>query len=268
MQKASGKGNGDKTTSTWYKHSSADRISTKTIILKQLKDQYPNLHVTLTNTFTNIFGFAAAGHAEVTPITDDSGDFPASINEIGYVPSARRLDPSPGFLVVRQSYAKYMYKWDKHDFLIYVIEGAEAGDAFAILKYFYILSTDQQKADALLLAIGKWSNELHNEILVYDEGWWEKNAELYQSVMKASWDAVILDPDMKKAIIDDHLSFYKSRETYDKLKVSWKRGIIYHGPPGNGKTISIKATMKMLYDLKEPVPTLYVRSLVSVSVPF
>lgn len=261
MQKA----NGDKTTARWFNHCSSDRISTKTVILKQLKDQYPSLNITVTSRASNLLGYAAAGHADMTLVTDDSGDFPASVDETGYFPAPRRLDPSPGFLVVAQSFAKYMYKWDNHDFIVYLVEGSDGNDVFSISQNYYILSTAQHKVDALLLAVGKWSYELHNEILVYDEGYWQKNAELYTSVMKASWEAVILDADMKKAIIDDHLSFYKSRETYDKLKVSWKRGIIYHGPPGNGKTISIKATMKMLYELKEPVPTLYVRSLMSVS---
>ena len=82
--------------------------------------------------------------------------------------------------------------------------------------------------------------------------------------MKASWDSVILDEDMKAALIEDHLSFFRSRATYERLKVPWKRGIIYYGPPGNGKTISIKATMNMLYHLKQRVTTLYVRSLKSV----
>lgn len=82
--------------------------------------------------------------------------------------------------------------------------------------------------------------------------------------MQAEWANVILAPEMKRALIDDHLAFFAARDTYARLRVPWKRGVIYHGPPGNGKTISIKATMHMLYDLATPVPTLYVRSLSSV----
>ncbi|TQS32254.1 hypothetical protein Golomagni_07437, partial [Golovinomyces magnicellulatus] len=67
--------------------------------------------------------------------------------------------------------------------------------------------------------------------------------------------------DLKKTIIDDHLSFFKSEETYKNLQVPWKRGLIFYGPPGNGKTISVKAMMNMLYKQKTQVQTLYVRSL-------
>lgn len=38
-------------------------------------------------------------------------------------------------------------------------------------------------------------------------------------------------------------------------------------PPGNGKTISIKATMHTLYSRPDPIPTLYVRSLTSYAGP-
>jgi SpoVK/Ycf46/Vps4 family AAA+-type ATPase len=100
---------------------------------------------------------------------------------------------------------------------------------------------------------------------VFDGGFWQKSQELYESVKKASWGDVILDEGMKKSLIGDHMTFFRSRESYSRLKVPWKRGIIYYGPPGNGKTISIKAMMNMLMKEERPIPTLYVRSLVSVS---
>lgn len=40
-----------------------------------------------------------------------------------------------------------------------------------------------------------------------------------------------------------------------------QRGFIFHGLPGNGKTISIKALMHTLSQRNPPVPTLYVKSL-------
>lgn len=102
---------------------------------------------------------------------------------------------------------------------------------------------------------------MHNEVWVFDQGYWQKSFELYDSVQKASWEDVILDESMKEAIIRDVDTFFDSRDTYEKLKVPWKRGVIYYGPPGNGKTVSIKAMMHALYDRKKPVPTLYVKTL-------
>jgi transitional endoplasmic reticulum ATPase len=47
---------------------------------------------------------------------------------------------------------------------------------------------------------------------------------------------------------------------YAQFSVPWKRGIILHGVPGNGKTISIKALMNALYSRADPIPALYVKS--------
>lgn len=138
------------------------------------------------------------------------------------------------------------------------------GRQYPNVENYYVLTHDRRRARELLLAAGRWGADLHGEAWVYDQGYWQKSAELYRSVMQAEWANVILAPAMKRALIDDHLSFFAARDTYARLRVPWKRGVIYHGPPGNGKTISIKATMHMLYDLKTPVPTLYVRSLFSV----
>jgi hypothetical protein len=92
--------------------------------------------------------------------------------------------------------------------------------------------------------------------------------------MKAEWSNVILDEDMKKALIADVTNFFDGQKTYQDLQVPWKRGVIYYGPPGNGKTISIKATMHTLYergasddDSRLKVPTLYVRTLVGFGGP-
>ncbi|KAK1055316.1 hypothetical protein LTR33_014166 [Friedmanniomyces endolithicus] len=131
----------------------------------------------------------------------------------------------------------------------------------------YILSASVEATNKLLFESGAWNSELHNEIFVFDGGFWQKSAELWDSVQKSNWEDVILDESMKKAIISDVENFFDSRETYERLKVAWKRGIIYYGPPGNGKTISIKAMMNSLYKRKIPVPTLYVKTLASFGGP-
>jgi transitional endoplasmic reticulum ATPase len=65
---------------------------------------------------------------------------------------------------------------------------------------------------------------------------------------------------MKSSLISDVLGFFDNRAVYAKYNVPWKRGIILHGVPGNGKTASIKALMNALYSRADPVPALYVKS--------
>jgi hypothetical protein len=44
----------------------------------------------------------------------------------------------------------------------------------------------------------------------------------------------------------DEIPGFPEPVEHEKLGVLWKRGMIFCGPPGNGKRISIKATMHML----------------------
>ncbi|KAL8308334.1 hypothetical protein RB593_006582 [Gaeumannomyces tritici] len=270
----------DGATKAYFDHSSAQRVSTDTVLARALKEQYPQLELVITpESNCALFAFALSGHAALTPIDDAKGGhhgggpksaaLPSSLSWDVYLPPARRLDGARGGIAERLLFGKFLYRWRDAEFIIYLADGRDGSNSYPAVTNYYVLCSPAERpaVDDLLLAAGAWTNELHDEVWVFDGGYWRKSAELYDSIRKASWDNVILDPSMKKAIIDDHLSFYGSRDTYASLKVPWKRGVIYYGPPGNGKTISIKATMRMLYDLKDPVPTLYVRILASFGGP-
>lgn len=116
------------------------------------------------------------------------------------------------------------------------------------------------ETDALVLVAGKWTSILHDEIWVFDNGYWEKSKELWKAVEGSSWEDVILDPDMKSGIIQDVQGFFDNQELYAQYAVPWKRGIILHGVPGNGKTVSIKALINSLYARPDQVSSLYVKS--------
>lgn len=157
-----------------------------------------------------------------------------------------------------------MYKWEGKDFILFNIVGS---DALYKDPMSYLLGSTPVENDELMLAACAWQHSIHDTVLVFDGGYWENSSELWQSIQKASWDDVILDTGMKSSIIGEVTKFFSSKDRYKKLRVPWKRGIIFHGPPGNGKTISIKAMMHSLYDRDDPVPTLYVRSLASYGGP-
>ncbi|GAP87484.1 putative ATPase [Rosellinia necatrix] len=262
---------GDPTNDVWFEHSSGKRINTDAVIARSLAQQYRGLQLTIAplDERLSLLGYARAGHASCKAIAEGPGEGGAfaPVAWTAYVPPRRRIDGDPGALAEELHFGKFEYRWRGHDFLLYVVDGRDGPERYAGATNHYVLSAERAPADALLLAAGAWAGQLHDEVWVFDQGYWQKSAELYRSVARAGWDGVILDPDMKRAIIDDHVSFYESRATYARLQVPWKRGIIYHGPPGNGKTISIKATMNMLYARKDPIPTLYVRSLASFGGP-
>ena len=174
------------------------------------------------------------------------------------------MESGEGFLYDDVQFGKWLYKWEGKEYFLYNIVGSEGIYESAMS---YLLGTTAVENDGLMLAACAWQNSIHNTVLVFDSGYWQYSSELWQSIQKASWDDVILDAAMKKSIIGEVSKFFDSKDKYKKLRVPWKRGVIFHGPPGNGKTISIKAMMHSLYDRKDPVPTLYVRSLASYGGP-
>ncbi|KAI0795879.1 P-loop containing nucleoside triphosphate hydrolase protein [Abortiporus biennis] len=124
--------------------------------------------------------------------------------------------------------------------------------------YFYGLvfeGSDDRVGRELASEVYRWGNNLKEEIWVFEGGWWSKNKMLYQAVKTASWDDVVLKDEFKEGLKRDAETFFASKEVYNSLGITWKRGILLLGPPGNGKTESIKALLNEL-----EYPALYVKS--------
>ncbi|KAF8456582.1 P-loop containing nucleoside triphosphate hydrolase protein [Terfezia claveryi] len=173
-----------------------------------------------------------------------------------------------GSLIGEISWGRFDYEYNNEPFILY-IASVNSTSKFQFLvhepKKQSNLESENSKelVKNLILRASYWGQELHNEVWVYDHGFWQKDAALWDGMQKASWDDVILPPDLKCAVRGDVASFFQNKSTYDDIGIAWKRGIILYGPPGNGKTLSIKATMKDVYYslAMSPIPTLYVRSL-------
>lgn len=279
----------DSTTTAWYDHSSGHRTNTDAFLAYHLSLQYPQLELVVTPQYLcDLLAFAAAGKASFKFLNTETikvgkmgdlrqianegqprssavfGEAPSAHMHTIWMPPSKRMDGGQGVLALDLQFGRLLYRYKDEEFLVYIADTTYGGASYGT-PMCYILSPDRLKAEELVAACGRWSNDLHEEVWVFDQGYWQKSRDLYRSVAEASWDNVILDPDMKRSLIQDHMSFYNSRETYRRLKVPWKRGIIYYGPPGNGKTISVKAMMNMLSKQPDPIPTLYVRTLAGVS---
>ena len=248
----------------YHNNASAPRVSTDVYIIEAIRKQYPSLHVTPSPTYSaNLLAFAASGNASATPVDADNS-LVENLKWRLYYPPAKRLEGGSGYLADSVQFGKYLYKWEDHEYIVYCSVG---GDGMYKMAMTYLLGA-QESNDRLLLAAGKFSNEIHNSVLVFDGGYWQYSSELWQAVQDAHWSDVILDEKMKKSVVGEITKFFDSRERYQKLRVPWKRGLIFYGPPGNGKTISIKAMMHSLYSRPDdPIPTLYVRSLTGYAGP-
>ncbi|KAK8131224.1 proteasome-activating nucleotidase [Apiospora sp. TS-2023a] len=258
----------------WQRQPQGNRIDTDFHLLETLREVYAETHqVTRTApSKCDLLGYAKAGHAKATT----RNDIGREVTRVYRLPPSR-LDDSPGKLEDVEFFRCWDYHWKGHEFMVF--QATYQNQFHRNAHLLYVLSPmktftpqiseedPQTETDALLLASGQWTRELHDEIWVYDNAQWTKSKGLWKSVQDASWDDVILDPRTKAKLQQDIQGFFDSRPTYQRLKIPWKRGVIFHGVPGNGKTLSIKALIRNLAQKTPPVQALYVKSLDSCSGP-
>ena len=65
----------------------------------------------------------------------------------------------------------------------------------------------------------------------------------FLSLHSRSWDSIVIDPEMKREIRDNTVSFLNKRELWSIYGIPTKRGILLAGEPGTGKTVVCKALM-------------------------
>jgi len=233
-------------------------------------------------------GFADAGHASKTPDTEMRHDATRSYKSGGQGDHSTKCGnpnctlPScmieggrrgQGRLADDVRFSRWLYSWENHDFLVYEVSYPDSYNRPIRRLYVAAPAGENVKGryhehtDALLLAAGAWTKELHDEIYVFDDAQWEKSAAMFKSIQGNSWDDVILPATLKENLVKDVVSFFDSRDLYASMRVPWKRGVILHGVPGNGKTVSIKALINSLSKHDPPVPALVVKSFDNCSGP-
>lgn len=209
-------------------HNSGLRIHTDTTIQAALLSQFPS-H-SLTSTTCDLIKYAHAGHAIATL----GEDLHPTLRSWAFEPTARQpLDGSAaGRLIETILFGRFDYVWQGHMFQIYVVDGQNSPAQCD--RRCYLLSppaaegenerTGIKAMEALVLAASLWSEQLHEEVWVYDQGRWSKNKELWRMVQGGSWQDLIMDEDTKRAIMTDVMGFFDARETYAEFGTPWKVG--------------------------------------------
>jgi DNA replication protein DnaC len=122
-------------------------------------------------------------------------------------------------------------------------------------RHHWIIADERQIAEDFFRSVCEWSCEVRGEILVYHDGYFKKDKRLFDSIKSATFDNLVLPDSLKQQIQNDFQQFFSSREVYERYQIPWKRGAIFIGPPGNGKTHTLKALVNQLGK-----PCLYIRS--------
>jgi AAA+ superfamily predicted ATPase len=120
----------------------------------------------------------------------------------------------------------------------------------------WVIARDRETARAFILDVARVTNDPRDGILVFHGSCWQRSHELWLETQKASFDELILARTLKQQIREDFERFLASREVYEAHGLPWRRGALFLGPPGNGKTHCVRALVKEL-----GVPSLYVQSI-------
>jgi AAA+ superfamily predicted ATPase len=120
----------------------------------------------------------------------------------------------------------------------------------------WVLARDRDVARDFILDVSRVTNDPRDGILVFHGSCWKRSHDLWLETQKSSFDELILARTLKDQIRDDFKRFLASRETYEAHGLPWRRGALFLGPPGNGKTHCVRALVKEL-----GVPSLYVQSI-------
>lgn len=115
-----------------------------------------------------------------------------------------------------------------------------------------------QIVKTFLIALEEFSSTIDGAVLVFQDGCWSYNEDLFNDIQNSTFDNIILPPGKVEQIRDDVSLWLNSQALYEKHGVPWKRGLILVGPPGNGKTHMIKALVNHF-----GMNALYVRGLTS-----
>ncbi|OYD87728.1 ATPase [Nostoc sp. 'Peltigera membranacea cyanobiont' 213] len=148
--------------------------------------------------------------------------------------------------------ARFQVSWQGNKLDILLMSWNES---YCKTRYSWILADSIEVAEKFFAAVCDWNSEIRDELLVFEDGYWDKNPDLFQSIQSATFENLILHKTLKQDIQDDLINFFASCETYANYSVPWKRGILFIGSPGNGKTHTVKALINQMQQ-----PCLYVKS--------
>ena len=211
----------------YERHSSAQRVNTDAALAASLRKHHYDMILTIASHYNcDLLAFAAAGHAEAEQDPSDT----TSLTLRRYKGPPNRLDGGRGALSDDIKFAKFLYRWRDHDFVLYFVQGDESSDGRIKTSKSYILQKPEgdetprsrgAATDHLIFAAAEWGLQLHDEILVFD-GYWRKDKNLWNSVQKADWKDIILDEEMKHEVIRDVEGFFDERNVYKEFGIPWK----------------------------------------------
>ena len=148
-------------------------------------------------------------------------------------------------------------KWQGHAFESVHLTWSKGG-LYGEERVCWLVGDSAEAARRLYREVCTWHSEVRGEVLVFHDGRWGKDKELFESIQGTKSENLILKDGLKDAIFENIKQFFESKSVYEKYGIPWKRGVLFIGPPGNGKSHAVKALINEFQ-----LPCLYVKTLKS-----
>lgn len=207
--------------------------------LARLRPTRTVLHTTLES--FDVEHFAWAGHCTLVPRRDVAPVF-----------EHERGDPV-GTFWSRLRHGWFDVQWGAQRAELIVLSFASDD---CLVRHSWLVCDGVQHGEAFLKAVMDYDETVSGRVLVFEQNGWRKSLELAQSIAEAKLDQLVLPDRLGEQLRDDVLRFFSRRAFYEEHGIPWKRGILLLGPPGNGKTHTLKAVLR-----EAAVPVLLVKTM-------
>lgn len=137
-----------------------------------------------------------------------------------------QYSPAPGFhLFIYRGRLMWMHR--DISLNLQVIETITLGALFASRRLM---------EELLEAAMRHASLQRANKLTLYTVDRFGDDWRLADSKPRRSLDSVVLDEGVARHLHDDIHGFFARRAWYAQMGIPWRRGYLFHGPPGTGKT--------------------------------